>query len=258
MRLGLDGKRAIITAAGAGIGRRTAELFHAAGARLFLCDIDEGALADVVAELPGSGGVVADVADRAAVDRLFEAAAGHLGGLDILVNNAGVAGPTAAVEDVEPDDWERTFAVGLTGMFLCTRRAVPLLKQAGRGSIVNLSSAAGRFGFALRSPYSAMKWGVVGFTKSIAIELGPHDINVNTVQPGAVEGERIDRVIAAKAKARGIPESAMRAEMTDIASMKTFVTADDIAQMILYLCSDAGHRISGQALAVDAGLEVLR
>src|SRR5690606_36361061 len=130
---------------------------------------------------------------------LFEAAAGSLGGLDVLVNNAGVAGPTLPVEKISDEDWRRTQAVNLDGQFFCVRRAVPLLREAGGGSIVNLSSAAGRFGFPLRTPYSASKWAVVGFSRSLAMELGPDGIRVNALCPGAVQGERIDRVIAAKA-----------------------------------------------------------
>ena len=135
---------------------------------------------------------------------------------------------------------------------------MPLLKAAGGGLIVNLSSAAGVFGFPLRTPYSASKWGVVGFTKSLAIELGPDRIRVNAICPGVVEGERIERVIAAKAEALGITHEEMRERLLANVSLRTSVTADDIAAMILFLASDAGARISGQALSVDGGVEALR
>ncbi|MBC7134289.1 MAG: SDR family NAD(P)-dependent oxidoreductase, partial [Oceanibaculum nanhaiense] len=172
MQLSLNGRNAIVTAAGGGIGRRIAELFHQAGARLFLCDIDEKALDEAIAALPGSFGMVLDVADRAQVDRFMDRALKELNGLDILVNNAGIAGPTGPIEEIDPDEWQRTLDVNLNGLFYCTRRAVPALKQAGKqaggGCIVNLASAAGRFAFPMRSPYSATKWGVVGITRTLS------------------------------------------------------------------------------------------
>lgn len=257
MQLSLNGRNAIVTAAGSGIGRRIAELFHQAGARLFLCDIDETALDEAIAALPGSFGMVVDVADRAQVDKFMDKALKELNGLDILINNAGIAGPTGPIEEIDPDDWLRTMDVNLNGLFYVTRRAVPALKKAGGGSIVNLSSAAGRFAFPMRSPYSATKWGVVGVTRTLSVELGPHGIRVNAILPGPVAGPRIENVIAAKAKARGIGEEAMRAEMLAPLSLKQFVTASDIANMALYLCSDAGRHVTGQSLNVDAGTEYL-
>ena len=174
MDLRLDGKRVVLTAGGAGIGRVTLETFVEAGAKVVTCDVDQAAVDRLRGDLPTVPAIVADVSEAAAVDRLFELAKEQLGGLDILINNAGIAGPTAPIEEVEPDDWRRTLEVNITGQYLCARRAVPMIKAAGGGSIVNLSSAAGRFGFALRTPYSASKWAVVGLTKSLAIELGPH------------------------------------------------------------------------------------
>jgi NAD(P)-dependent dehydrogenase (short-subunit alcohol dehydrogenase family) len=258
MELRLDGQRVVITAAAAGIGRATLETFVAAGARVCVCDVDAGGVEELRASLPGVGTLVADVSDPAAVDALFDMALAELGGLDILVNNAGIAGPTERIEDIEPEDWSRTLEVNLTGQYLCARRAVPHIRAAGGGSIVNLSSAAGRFGFALRTPYAASKWAVVGLSKSLAIELGPDQIRVNAICPGAVEGERIDRVIAAKAEALGITFAAMRAEIVEKASMRRMVSAQDIANMILYLCSDAGRLVSGQVIGVDGNAEYLR
>lgn len=257
MQLSLKGKHAIITAAGSGIGKRTAEVFHAAGCRLFLCDIDEAALDAVVKALPGSFGMVVDVSDMTQVDRFMDVALAELNGLDILVNNAGIAGPTAPIDEIDPADWQRTLDVNLNGLFYCTRRAVPALKKSGGGCIVNLSSAAGRFAFPMRSPYSATKWGVVGVTRTLSVELGDHKIRVNAILPGPVAGPRIEKVIADKAAARGIDPEAQRAEMLEPISLKEFVTATDIANMALYLCSDAGRHISGQCLNVDAGTEYL-
>jgi NAD(P)-dependent dehydrogenase (short-subunit alcohol dehydrogenase family) len=257
MKLDLTGKRAIVTAGGAGIGRKTAELFAAAGARIVTCDLDPEALESAKAAIPGLAGSVCDVGDAAAFEGFLDDAIGRLGGLDILINNAGTAGPTAPVEEVALEDWVACLTVNLTSAFLGTRKAVPALKAAGGGSIVNLSSAAGKFAFPMRSPYSAAKFGIVGFTRTCAMELGRHGIRVNCIQPGPVEGARIDRVIRAKAEAGGISENEMRDRMTSGTHLRSFVTAADIAHQILFLCSDAGCRITGQSLSVDAGLEGL-
>jgi NAD(P)-dependent dehydrogenase (short-subunit alcohol dehydrogenase family) len=258
MDLRLDGKRVVLTAGAAGIGRVTLQTLVDAGARVVTCDVDQAALDRLRGDLPTVPAIPVDVADDAAVDRLFELALEQLGGLDILINNAGIAGPTAPIEEVAPTDWRRTLEVNLTGQYLCARRAVPHIRAAGGGSIVNLSSAAGRFGFALRSPYCASKWAVVGLTKALAIELGPDQIRVNAICPGAVEGERINRVIAAKAEARGVSFEAMRQQYVETASMKRLISPQDIANMILYLCSDAGRLVSGQAIGVDGNIEYLR
>jgi NAD(P)-dependent dehydrogenase (short-subunit alcohol dehydrogenase family) len=257
MNLQLDGKRAIITGAGAGIGRSTAELFSAAGARLYICDIDETALADALRALPGAAGMVVDVGDPQALEALFQGADEHLGGLDIMINNAGSAGPTQPIHEISLEDWRRCVDINLTSAFIGTAKAAPRIKAAGGGSIVNLSSAAGKFGFRYRSPYSASKWAIVGLTRTTALEYGPDGIRCNCIQPGPVEGERIDRVIRGQATARGISENQMRDEMVSITSLRQFVTADDIAGMILYLCSEMGRGITGQAVSVDSGLEGL-
>ncbi|MFO0295261.1 MAG: SDR family oxidoreductase [Rhodospirillales bacterium] len=254
----LAGQRALVTAGASGIGRAIARRFAAAGARIFVCDIDPKALAAFLAEMPGAGGVLADVADPGEVDRLFDAAAAALGGLDILVNNAGIAGPTQKVEDIAIGDWDRCVAINLNGMFYCTRRGVPLLKAAGGGSIVNLSSVAGRLGYPLRTPYAASKWAVVGLTKSLAMELGPDGIRVNCIQPGLVAGPRIDRVIQAKADAFGIGYEEMKQRLLKTVSLRRMVTADDVAEMALFVCSTAGANITGQALSVCGDHQVLQ
>jgi NAD(P)-dependent dehydrogenase (short-subunit alcohol dehydrogenase family) len=248
------GLRVLVTAGAAGIGLAIARTFRDAGARVFTCDIDDKALAALDKDI---GRVKADVASRADVDRLFAQSQKALGGLDVLVNNAGIAGPTGKVEEIAPEDWDRCIAIDLTGMFNCTRKAMPLLKAAGGGSIVNLSSAAGRHGFPQRTPYAAAKWGVVGFTKSIAVEAGPDKVRCNAILPGLVEGERIERVIAAKAKALGKPHEEFRKELLATTSLHSTVTAQNIADMALFLCSAAGSRITGQAIPVDADVRYL-
>jgi NAD(P)-dependent dehydrogenase (short-subunit alcohol dehydrogenase family) len=258
MDLRLDGKRVVLTAGGAGIGRVTLQTLVDAGAKAVTCDVDQAALDRLRGDLPTVPAIPVDVADEAAVDRLFELALQQLGGIDILINNAGIAGPTGPIEEVAPEDWRRTLEVNITGQYLCARRAVPHIRAAGGGSIVNLSSAAGRFGFALRSPYCASKWAVVGLTKALAIELGAAQIRVNAICPGAVEGERINRVVAAKAEALGASFEEMRQEYVEKASMKRLISPQDIANMILYLCSDAGRLVSGQVIGVDGNVEYLR
>jgi len=245
-----QGLRVLVTAGAAGIGRAIAQTFVEHGARVHICDVDAAALAAAREALPAVTQTVADVASVADVDRLFADVGRTLGGLDVLVNNAGIAGPTGKVEDLAPADWDRCIAVDLNGMFYCTRRAMPLIKQARGGSIINLSSVAGRLGFPMRTPYAAAKWAVVGFTKSLAIEAGPEKVRVNCIQPGNVEGERIDRVIDAKARALGIRGEEMKNRLLDTVSLRTFVSPQDIANMALFLATDAGKHITGQALSV--------
>ncbi|MGB0386663.1 MAG: SDR family oxidoreductase [Ardenticatenaceae bacterium] len=257
-RLALKGFRVIITAAAAGIGRAIAEAFLESGAQVHICDIDEAGLAACRAALPGIGTTKADVSDPDQVDQLFENAIKQLGGLDVLVNNAGISGPTASVEEIAPKEWDRTLAVNINGQFYCARRAVPLLKAAGGGCIINLSSAAGLFGYPLRTPYATSKWAVIGFTKTLAMELGEFAIRVNAICPGLVEGPRIDRVIAAKAQALNVSFEVMRERYVKQNSMGVFVTRYDIANLVLFLCCDAGSKISGQALSVDGNVETLR
>ena len=257
MDMKIQGLRVLVTAGASGIGLATARAFAREGARVFICDVDRKALAAVAASDAGFGQIVCDVADPAAVDRLFAAAMAALGGLDALVNNAGIAGPTAACEAIALADWERTLAVDLTGQFLCAQRAIPLLKASGNASIANLSSAAGRFGFPMRTPYAAAKWGVIGLTKSLSIELGPFGVRVNAICPGSVAGPRIDSVYANKAAARGVAPEIVRDEALAKTSLRRFVTADDIANAIVFLASPCGANISGQALPVDADTHAL-
>ncbi len=254
METSAKGLRVLVTAGGSGIGRVIAQTFLDHGARVHVCDVDEKALQKLPQNITQT---VADVAKLGDVERLFEDVKRHLGGLDVLVNNAGIAGPTAKVEDIRPEDWERCIAVDLNGMFYCTRKAMPLIKAAGGGSIINLSSAAGRLAFPMRTPYSAAKFGVVGFTESLAAEAGPDRVRVNCIQPGVVEGERIERVIAAKAQALGISFDEVKSKLLEGVSMHTTVSAQDIANMALYLATKPGRHISGQALAVCGGARYL-
>jgi NAD(P)-dependent dehydrogenase (short-subunit alcohol dehydrogenase family) len=257
MELSATNLRVLVTAGGSGIGRAIAEAFSGAGARVHISDIEEKFLAETRRRLPQVSQTLGDVARLADVERLFDDLQHSLGGLDVLVNNAGIAGPTAKVEDIRPEDWDRCIAIDLNGMFYCTRKAMPLIKAAGGGSIINLSSIAGRFGFPMRTPYAAAKWAVVGFTKSLAAELGPERIRVNAIQPGIVSGERIDRVMENKAKARGISPAAMLEEALSVVSMRTTVTPQQIADQIVFICSERGRTISGQAISICGDTQML-
>ncbi len=257
MDLGIQGLRVLVTAGAGGIGLEIARAFVNEGAKVHICDVDQKALDAAPKSDPTLTRSLADVADRAQVARLFDDALKALGGLDVLVNNAGIAGPTGRVEEIAPEEWDRCIAIDLTALFNCTRLAVPHLRKSKNASIINLSSVAGRLGFPLRTPYSAAKWGVVGFTKSLAAELGPEGIRANAIQPGIVEGDRIRRVFENKAKARGISLDAMMAEGLSVVSMRTTVTPQQIADQIVFLCSERGRTISGQAISICGDAQML-
>lgn len=254
----LSGLRVLVTAAASGIGRAIATTLLSHGAAVHICDLDADRLTAIRADYPTLGTTQADVAAPPDVDRLFAAVEAHLGGLDVLVNNAGIAGPTGPVETLEIDAWDRTMAVNINSQFYCARRAIPLLKAAGGGAIVNLSSVAGLFGYPLRAPYAASKWAVIGFTKTLAMELGNDGIRVNAICPGPVQGPRIDGVISARAAAQGVDFDTMRDNYLRQNSLHTFIQAQDIADLVLFLCSPAGRKFSGQALAIDGNTEHLR
>ncbi len=252
-----DGPVALITGGATGIGRAIAEKFAAEGLRVHVCDSDREAVSRFRAELPSATASVANVAQVAEVDALFDEIGQHYGRLDVLVNNAGVSGPTAPVEEIAPADWDRTIAVDLNGQFYCTRRAVPLLKAAGRGSIIFISSSAAFFGYPLRTPYTACKWALIGLAKTLAMELGPHRIRVNALCPGSVRGPRIDGVIERDAAKRGRSAAEIRRLYERQSSLRSFVSAEDIANTTFFLASAEGAMISGQAIGVDGHTESL-
>ncbi|MEO6959517.1 MAG: SDR family oxidoreductase [Burkholderiaceae bacterium] len=255
--ISMKGVKALITAGGSGLGLEMARVFAAAGSDVFICDINEKALATAKAELPRLHTMIADVSDEASVAALFEQVRAHFGGLDVLINNAGIAGPTGFVETLAKADWDKTLAVNITGQFLCARLAIPLLKQSKAGVIINMSSAAGHLGFAGRAAYASSKWAVVGFTKTLAIELGQFGVRVNAILPGAVEGPRIRAVIASKAQAMGIPNKELTQSYEQQASLGRMVSARDIANMALFAASAAAASVNGQALTVDGHTQAL-
>ncbi len=257
MDLDIRGLRVLVTAGAGGIGLAIARRFAGEEAKVHVCDVDDAALAALGASDAAISRTHCDVSDRAQVRRLFSDVETKLGGLDVLVNNAGIAGPTSKVEEMNPEDWDRCLEVCLTGQFNCTRLAVPLLRQSRNASIVNMSSAAGKVGFALRTPYAAAKWGVIGFTKSLSIELGPDRIRVNAILPGLVAGDRQRRVLEAKAQQRGISFAEMERIAFSYTSIKDYVTSEQIADQILFMCSPRGKTISGQAISICGDTQML-
>lgn len=250
------GKRIVVTAGADGIGLAIVEVLVAAGARVHICDIEPAAL-DACTRRLGVTTTRCDVSDEAQVDMLFRDAAAALEGLDGLVNNAGIAGPTGAVEDIDPVAWRRCIDIDLTGQFLCARRAVPMLKASGGGAIVNMSSSAGRHGYAFRTPYAAAKWGVIGLTQSLAKEVGPAGIAVNAILPGIVQGARMEGVIRARAEQVGVSYQEMEQQYLENISLRRMVSPQDVAHMVLYLMSSVGRNVSGQSLGVCGNVEAL-
>lgn len=252
-----EGPVVLVTGGASGIGGAIAARFASEGWRLHVCDADPAAAARFQAETPKASASVADVASVAEMDAMFDDVAARYGRLDVLVNNAGVSGPTAPVEEIAPADWDRTVAVDLNGQFYCTRRAVPLLKKAGGGSILFISSSAAFFGYPLRTPYTACKWALIGLMKTLAMELGPQGIRVNAICPGSVRGPRIDGVIERDAAKRGRSAAEIRRLYERQTSLRSFVSADDIANTAWFLASEQGAMISGQAIGVDGHTESL-
>ncbi len=247
----------LISGAASGIGRNVAEAFLDQGTNVHICDSSADMIAEFVTANPTATATQADVSIVGDVDRVFADLKQHYGTLNTLINNAGIAGPTATVDNIDPADWDQCVAVDLSSAFYMTRRAVPLLKAAGGGSIINVASTAGLFGVPMRSPYAASKWGLIGLTKTWAMELGPDNIRVNAVCPGCVSGPRIEGVIDADAKKRGVPPEEIRNIYLRQSSMRSFVSPEEIADTILFLASNKASRISGQALAIDGHTETL-
>lgn len=258
MRYDVADRKVLITAGADGIGAVTARDFLDQGARVYVCDVSDEAVTRFRSEHPEAGAMTCDVADEPAVGEMVAAAADAMGGLDMLVNNAGIAGPIAPVVDIDPDDWRRCIEVDLNSMFYTCRHAIPHIGRAGNGAIVNISSVVGHLGAADRSPYAAAKSGVVGFSRALAVELGPKGICVNAILPGSVDGPRIRRTIGHHAAAAGVGENRMTERYVSGNLLGTMQRPEEVAAMILFLGSPMGRSITGQSIHVDAGHQTLR
>jgi NAD(P)-dependent dehydrogenase (short-subunit alcohol dehydrogenase family) len=253
----LEGKVAIITGGGRGIGRVIAQRFADEGAAVTVSGTNKEALDGVAQEIRDRGGwaltIVADVADEAAVETLIAATLAEFSGLDILVNNTGIAGPTAPVIEVRREDWDRTLAVNLTGAMLCAKHALPHMISQRSGRIINITSIAGLQGYALRSPYCASKWAMIGLTQTLAIEAGQYNITANAIAPGPVRGPRIESVIRNRAAQMNVTFEEVERQYIEPIALKRMVEEDDIAAMALFLASDEGRNITGETLNISGG-----
>lgn len=241
-------KRVLITAGASGVGRAMAEAFERDGWQVWIADVDGAALKTAPAAWMRSR---VDVSDEGAVKALFDKVLAEWGGVDALCANAGIAGPTAAIEDVNLQDWQACVAVNLEGAFLAAKYAAPLMKAQGNGAIVVTSSTAGQYGYPYRAPYAAAKWAVIGLTKTLAMELGPFGVRANVICPGAVEGPRMEGVLAREAEAKGMTRDEVYAGYASGTAMGSFIEGRDVGEMAAFLCSDKARLVSGQVVAVD-------
>lgn len=243
-------QRVFITGGANGIGLAIAQAFVAQGARVHVADISRDAVDQVAGE--NLSGSVGDMSSEGDVKRVFDEVRRELGGLDVLVNNVGISGPTVPAEGVELDDWRSVLDVNLTGTFMVTQRAIPLLKDSDAGTIIVMSSLAGRFGYPNRIAYSTTKWGLVGMMKTLAIELGPLGITANTIHPGAVSGPRMERVLAGRAEVSGRTVEEERARALQNFSIPKFIDPADVAALAVFLAGPHARTISGQLFPIDA------
>jgi NAD(P)-dependent dehydrogenase (short-subunit alcohol dehydrogenase family) len=247
-------QKVLVTAGASGIGREIARAFMGAGAKVAVVDIDASALSRLQDESPGVIAERCDLAELGQIESVVPRVIDALGGLDVLVNNGGIAGQTAPVEQVSPSEWDRVMRVNLGGTFNVTRLAIPHLKKSTVGAIINMSSAAGRLGYPQRSAYATSKWGIVGFTKTLSMELGAFGIRANAILPGPVAGERMQRVLEARAAASGRTLEEERGNALVNQSLKSFTEPGEIAALAVFLASGAAKTISGQALAIDGDM----
>lgn len=244
-------RKVFISAGGFGIGRCIAEAFLKQGDDVFVCDINQQSLQQFKQDYPQLQIAYCDLGQMNAIQPMFETAMQALGGLDILVNNTGISGPTVAADELSFEDWTQVLNLNLNSTFMMTKLAIPYLKQSNSGVIINLSSIAGRMGYPFRLAYSTSKWGIIGFTKTLSMELGAFDIRVNAVLPGAVDGERVQRVLQARADAMNISLEEVTQNALANQSLKQFVNPKHIADLCVFLASDSASSISGQILPID-------
>lgn len=248
-------ERVLVTGAGDSVGRAIAERFLQKGAKVHICDVRGDAVAATLAANPGMSGSVTDVGVRGQVDALFDDVRANFGDLSILVNVVGMAGPRAAIEDIDEDEWDKTIAVNLSGMFYTMKRAVPMLKANGGGSIVNFSTCSTRTGIPFRAPYIASKAGVEGLTKNSARELGPSGIRVNAILPGIINNDRFRFIVQRNVDATGRSFDDIENDYLKYVSLRCKVELSEFADMVEFITSDAGKKITGEIIAVSGNME---
>ncbi|MGU3312730.1 SDR family oxidoreductase [Acinetobacter sp. M5A5_2a] len=250
-------KKVFISAGGSGIGRCIAEAFLNNDDEVFVCDINAQSLEQFQKDYPKLHIHACDLAEPEQIKLMFAEAIKKLGHLDVLVNNIGISGPTIAADELSFDDWNTVINLNLNSTFLITQLAIPLLKQSGAGVIINMSSIAGRLGYPYRLAYSTSKWGLIGFTKTLSMELGADNIRVNAILPGAVDGDRVQRVLQARADVAQNSLEKVTQNALKNQSLKYFVNPKHIADLCLFLASDSGRSISGQILPIDGDKQCL-
>jgi NAD(P)-dependent dehydrogenase (short-subunit alcohol dehydrogenase family) len=254
----LFNKKIVISAAADGIGWSIAQECMSNGALVYVSDKNKEALDNISKHDLYEKQLFLDRVNThnfQEVENYFNKIKDKVDKIDALINNVGIAGPTGKLEDLDINDWKQTIDININSHFYYTKCAIPLLKKNNGGSIINLSSTAGLFGFPLRMPYAASKWAVIGMTKSLSMELGEFNVRVNAICPGSVYGDRMKRVIEAKAKSLGVTEDSLQKDYESMISLKTFVNKEDIANMAVFLLSQEAHKISGQVMTVDGNTE---
>ena len=254
MPLSLINKKIIISAGASGIGWATAQICLSKGAIVYICDIDSKSLKKIQKHPLSKKKLFiykCDASDEYDVSKFFNQIYKKTKKIDALINNVGVAGPTGNLEKLNSKDWEQTLKINVVSHFYFTKLAIPMLKKNKGGSIINISSTAGTMGFALRSPYAASKWAVIGMTKTLAIELGIFKIRVNAVCPGSIKGNRMNRVIKDKAKFLKVSKKMIEKDFLSMASINSWISQEDIGNMCSFLISKDSEKISGQVFPVD-------
>lgn len=256
--LAIPGETAIITGAGSGIGREITSQLTNIGIDVVINDVDEDALSEAKTEMERNEGNLitlrGDASNPDTATTLVDTAVTEFGGIDIVVNNVGVAGPTKPCEAISTQEFMETLEINLGSMFATTKAAIPHLRESNTGRIVNLSSMSGKRPLMHRTPYTTAKMGVIGFTRTLATELAEDNITVNAICPGSVEGSRLNSVIEGQAESQGRPISEVEEEFKNVSPMGKFVQASDVAETVVYLCSDHADRTTGQDLNVTAGI----
>lgn len=245
----------LVTAGGAGIGRAIVEKFVASGARVYACDISEGALAEIGSALPSVRTIQADIAEQADVDHMFAIIEAEAGQLDVVVNNAGIGGDRAMIDEVTDEDWNRCMAVNVTGAFRVSRKAARLMKAARSGAIINVSTASVRTGLPFRTPYIVSKQGLMGLTQNLARELGPHNIRCNAILPGLIDNARGRALVERAAKTAGKTIGEMETEWLNYISMRCWIDPGEVGDLAVFLASPAARHITGQFIGVCGGVE---